>query len=277
MKQKILLIDHHDNPRDDLATSHLTQMGYEIELCYPFRGDKLPKSNDSFCGAVIYGGEQNVTELETYAFLKDEIKWIRSAVEEDFPTIGICLGAQLIAHVLGAEVGYHKDGLYEFGYYEITPTNNGQTYFPQSMFVTQAHYQHYTLPEGAVLLATGKTFPNQAYQYGSNIFGLQFHPEITAEILIRLIGKCLTSSKQNRTLRQSIVLIMSLSNEHTLRKISLSIVGWGDFVVTKFIQTILVITHFSTKHMSDQLCAEADTDGWKIFFNCATNPFDLVF
>ena len=70
MKQKILLIDHHDNPRDDLATSHLTQMGYEIELCYPFRGDKLPKSNDSFCGAVIYGGEQNVTELETYAFFK---------------------------------------------------------------------------------------------------------------------------------------------------------------------------------------------------------------
>ncbi len=185
MLEKILLIDHHDNPRDDLATTHLKQLGYEIELCCPFLGDRLPASNSEFSGAVIYGGEQNVTELEVYPFLKDELIWIQRAVAEDFPTIGICLGAQLIAHVLGSQVDYHPDGLYEFGYYEITPSAQGKPILPHSMLVAQAHYQHYDLPPGAKRLASGKTFENQAYQYGENIFGLQFHPEITAPIFRR--------------------------------------------------------------------------------------------
>ena len=185
MPSTVLLIDHHDNPRDDLATTHLQYLGYDIELCCPFQGDALPSNTEKYIGAIIYGGAQNITELEDFPFLQSEIDWLTDAIADSFPIIGICLGAQLIAHCLGASVGHHKDELCEFGYYPIYPTTEGREWFKQSMSVTQAHYQHYDLPEGAIRLAYGAHFQNQAFRVGNNIFGLQFHPEVTAEIFRR--------------------------------------------------------------------------------------------
>ena len=185
MSGKILLLDHHDNLRDDRATVYLQQLGFELELCCPFKGDSLPSNNDDLVGAVIYGGEQNVTGLETWSFLNQEIEWIKSAIEGDLPMIGICLGAQLIAHCLGGEVDNHPDGLCQFGYYEIHPTDQAGDFMSGPMHVTQAHYQQYQTPPGAVSLATGPDFSNQAFRYGENIFGVQFHPEISSEIFKR--------------------------------------------------------------------------------------------
>jgi len=185
MSSTVLLIDHHDNPRDDLATTHLQRLGYEIDLCCPFQGDSLPDDNSKYVGAIIYGGAQNVTELEEFPFLQSEIDWLNDAIANNFPIIGICLGAQLIAHCLGANVGHHADELCEFGYYPIIPTAEGRKWISEPMHVTQAHYQHYDLPEGAVRLAYGENFQNQAFRVGNNIFGLQFHPEVTADIFRR--------------------------------------------------------------------------------------------
>jgi GMP synthase (glutamine-hydrolysing) len=185
MAEKVLLIDHHDNFRDDLATTHLRSMGLEIVVCNPFQGDDLPTATTEFVGAVIYGGDQNVTEIDKFPFLQKEIDWIKKAISENFPILGICLGAQLIAHSLGAKVGPRNDNFCEFGYYEITPTAAGSEWFNGAMNVTQAHYQHYELPKGATLLASGENFPNQAYKYGEKVFAVQFHPEVTAKIFRR--------------------------------------------------------------------------------------------
>ncbi len=185
MANKIILIDHHDNPRDDLVTLRLGEMGFDLDLRCPFEGDQLPEIDADTIGAVIYGGAQNVTELDQFPFLELEIQWIKNAMEQNLPLIGICLGAQLIAHALGAKVGPHKDGLCEFGYYEITPTANGSSWFDQKMRVTEAHYEHFELPKDAELLATGENFPNQAFRYKDNVFALQFHPEVTTKIFQR--------------------------------------------------------------------------------------------
>ncbi|MXZ80917.1 MAG: glutamine amidotransferase [Gammaproteobacteria bacterium] len=184
-EKTILLLEHHDNPRDDLATVLLKEAGFRLELCCPFLGAPLPESNEHLHGAVIYGGEPNVTEIDRYPFLGDELDWIENAISDGFPLVGICLGAQLIAHALGARVSYHEKGLCEFGYYPITPTAQGREIFPDPMHVVQAHLQYFDLPEDAVLLATGDTFANQAYRYGQNVYGLQFHPEISADIFRR--------------------------------------------------------------------------------------------
>ncbi len=183
--KRILLLEHHDNPRDDLATIYLQETGFQLELCCPFKGDLLPNVDDNLFGAVIYGGEANVTELDQFSYLKDELKWIETALAADLPMVGICLGAQLIAHALGSHVGYHDQGLCEFGYYPITPTMHGKTVIPEPMHVVQAHKQYFDLPKGAVLLAEGETFKNQAFRYGSHAYALQFHPEISGDIFRR--------------------------------------------------------------------------------------------
>jgi GMP synthase (glutamine-hydrolysing) len=181
----MILIDHHENQRDDRAAIHLSSKGFELEQCCPFMGDVLPEIDHSIGGAVIYGGEQNVTEIDEHPFLQSEAQWIKHAVDADLPLLGICLGAQLIAHSLGANVRYHEDGLCEFGFYEVRGTENAEHWFPESMLVAQAHFQHFDFPEGAIPLAVGGQFPNQAFRYNDNVFALQFHPEVTADIFLR--------------------------------------------------------------------------------------------
>ncbi|NKB75490.1 MAG: glutamine amidotransferase [Gammaproteobacteria bacterium] len=181
----IILLDHHDNLGDDIANQHLTDMGFNTDIRRPVNGDSLPAVNDEFHGVIIYGGAMNVTDREELVYLKKEIQWIDSCLKAGKKVLGICLGAQLIAHVLGAKVGPAESGLCEFGYYEIKPTEAGKNWIPDSFFVTQAHFQEFDIPEGATLLAGGEIFKHQAFKYGDNVFAFQFHPEISESIFNR--------------------------------------------------------------------------------------------
>ncbi|NKB60930.1 MAG: GMP synthase [Gammaproteobacteria bacterium] len=181
----IIFLDHHDNAGDDIANEHLTEKGFNIDIRRPVNGDPLPEVNNEFQGVIVYGGSMNVTDMEEETYLKDEIQWIDSCIKANRQVLGICLGAQLIAHVLGAKVGPAKSGLCEFGYYEIEPTDAGKGWIPDSFFVTQAHFQEYETPEGATCLAKGKIFEHQAFKYGNNVFAFQFHPEINEAIFTR--------------------------------------------------------------------------------------------
>ena len=181
----IVFVDHHDNARDDLAWTHVGELGLRRQLIKPFSGDSFDDISGPVSGTIIYGGSQNVTEQDQYPFLKDEIAWIRHCLCQNTPMLGICLGAQLIAHCLGAEVLARQPEECEFGYYPITPTAEGQTWIPDPLYVTQAHFQEFLMPDGATLMATGERFPNQAFRYGNHVIGLQFHPEVTTEIFRR--------------------------------------------------------------------------------------------
>ena len=111
--------------------------------------------------------------------------WIERCLENEIPLLGICLGAQLIAHALGARVGPHEDGLQEFGYYPIQSTDETGKFLAGELHVMQCHQQGFELPQGTQLLARGHTYPNQAFSYGANVYGMQFHPECTLATLHR--------------------------------------------------------------------------------------------
>lgn len=131
--------------------------------------------------AVVLGGPMNVGEVEKYPFLVNEKKYLRNLVSRDTPVLGVCLGGQLLADVLGAKV--EKGPKPEIGYLTVSLTDAGQRdplfhQFPAVLPVFQWHGQGFALPEQAVALATGRDYPFQAFRHGS-LWGLQFHLEVT--------------------------------------------------------------------------------------------------
>lgn len=181
MSRRIILIRHGDDPPDDRAYRWLARNGYEPQVVKPFAGEALPDSTDGIAGSIVYGGRYPAYETERYPFLNRENEWIDRCMGEGVPLLGICLGAQMIASRLGADVGPSPDGWHEFGCYEITPTEAGRDILPEPIHVTQAHFHTFSMPDDAEHLATSALFANQAFRVGERIYGVQFHPEVTMD------------------------------------------------------------------------------------------------
>lgn len=181
MNKRILFIQHYDTEFEDTAWNHLGALGFERIAVQPFKGETLPELDD-IAGVVIYGGSQNVSELDQFPFLNDEMALIKRAIELHIPTLGICLGGQLISYVLGGEVSRRRPIECEFGFYALTAAEASENWIPTPFYAAQAHYEEFSIPVGAVRLAGGERFANQAFRFGDKVFALQFHPETTEEI-----------------------------------------------------------------------------------------------
>ena len=179
MDRRIVLIRHGDDPADDRVVTYFRSRNVEPEIVRPFKGEALGDVDGRVAASVIYGGPFNVFDTDEHPFLLDEHRWIEQCIARDVPLLGICQGAQFIAHTLGARCGPRPGEPHEFGYYTVHPTDAGKAYFPDELVVTQAHFHEFELPDGAELLASSETFPRQAMRYGDNVFAVQFHPEVT--------------------------------------------------------------------------------------------------
>ncbi|ENW07446.1 glutamine amidotransferase [Acinetobacter beijerinckii] len=132
---------------------------------------------------VILGGPIGVYETEDYPFLKDELEGLKQRLLENKPTIGICLGAQLIAHALGVKVyaGHQKEiGWSELEIKSLDSDSNVLTSL-ENIKVLHWHGDTFELPNNATLLASSTIYPNQAFSVGNNILALQFHLEMIEE------------------------------------------------------------------------------------------------
>jgi len=179
MRQRVLLVRHGNEPEDDRVMRHLAQSGYLADVRRPFAGDTLGEVGGDLAGTVIYGGMYNAYDAALHPFLNEEYRWIGAALEVGVPMLGICQGAQMIAHHLGAWAGAPDSGLHEFGYYEVRPTAAGRDFLPQPLHLAQAHFHTFDLPADAVHLAGSDHFPNQAFRYGDKVYAVQFHAEQT--------------------------------------------------------------------------------------------------
>lgn len=158
----------------------LEAMGYALDLCVPRAGHRLPRDPKRHVASVMFGGPQSANDIERFGYMRRIADWVEAVLREDRPYLGICLGAQVLARVLGARVAPHAQGLYEVGYFPLMPTPAGRGLIEEGLHVYHWHHEGFELPAGARLLATGEIFPNQAYRYGRKAFGLQFHPEVAA-------------------------------------------------------------------------------------------------
>ena len=190
----VILIDHPVGKRDDRASQLLAARGYDLQWVRVSDGERAAAPGPEHAGAIVYGGPESVNDLEQYPYLAEEMDWMEGWIAAEKPFLGICLGAQMLARVLGAPVDRHPEGLHEIGYVEIEPTSScGFLSAPLSVY--HWHNEGFEVPGCAERLAAGPVFPNQAFRYGKRAYGIQFHPEVDLAVMQRWIGEASESLK----------------------------------------------------------------------------------
>ncbi|MDU8943566.1 glutamine amidotransferase-related protein [Ovoidimarina sediminis] len=179
MGPRVLSVRHGDEPLDDRATNWLERSGYIVDTRRPFRGEALGAPGDDLAATIVYGGPYNACETDRHPFLRDEYRWIDACMSAGVKVLGICQGAQMIAHHCGAWAGARETEIFEFGYYEIVPTEAAGDFLARPLTVCQAHFHTFDLPDGAERLAANDNYENQAFRLGESVYGLQFHAEVT--------------------------------------------------------------------------------------------------
>jgi GMP synthase (glutamine-hydrolysing) len=136
---------------------------------------------------VVMGGPVGVYQADDYPFIGQEIEILKARLAADKPTIGICLGSQMMAKALGSNV-YPGAAGKELGWYPLQVSAAGQD--SPARYLDGAHTQMFNwhgdtfdLPEGVELLASSAQYANQIYTHGHNALGLQCHPEVMAQQL----------------------------------------------------------------------------------------------
>jgi GMP synthase (glutamine-hydrolysing) len=181
----VLIIKHVDIEGPGLIEYCLNQRRLPYQVLCLDSDVRLPKP-EGFTHIVILGGPMNVYEEDRYPFLKEEDLFIKEAIQRGKFILGICLGAQLIAKALGAKV--FKAPAKEVGWFDVSLTEIGLqdplfSNLPKTFPVFQWHEDTFDIPKSAKLIATSSSVPHQAFRYGDNAYGLQFHLEVTEEMI----------------------------------------------------------------------------------------------
>ena len=181
----MLVVLHQESSTAGRIGNALRALGHTLDIRRPRFGDLLPETLDEHAGAVILGGPMSANDGDDY--VRREIDWIEIPLREQRPFLGICLGAQMLVNHLGGKVEGHGEGLVEIGWYPLKPTDAGKKLLHWPEMVYQFHREGFSLPKEATLLATAETYPNQAFRYGENAWGIQFHGELTRAMMQRWV------------------------------------------------------------------------------------------
>lgn len=178
MSLKVHVLQHASFEGIGSMEPWLRERGASIAYSHLYAGDKLPELHGLDL-IIVMGGPMSVNDEAELPWLVDEKKFIREAIRQSVPMLGVCLGAQLMANALGARV--YPVGQREIGWFDIEAAtgSNDAFEFPAKMKVFHWHGETFDLPAGAVRLAGSALCENQAFQLGWHAIGLQCHLEAT--------------------------------------------------------------------------------------------------
>lgn len=177
---------HNASETIGLIGDTLKSLNLPFKDVHLYEGDGFPRDTSDLEGLVLMGGPMSVNEVTEYPFLVPEIQLIEKVLSEGKPVLGVCLGSQLIAKALGAKV--YKHTVREVGWHPIHLTKQGAAdpCFQKIKTNTPVFHWHgetFDLPKDAVHLAASARCENQAFRWGKNTYGLQFHVEVTPSIV----------------------------------------------------------------------------------------------
>jgi GMP synthase-like glutamine amidotransferase len=177
---RVLVIENFTGTPLGQVEPALRDARMEIDLRQAWQGAPLPPDGAGYNGLVVLGGEQSALDDADYPYLPHVARLTRSFTAADKPVLGICLGAQLVARGAGATNILGRP--VEFGWHEVRPTAAGKAdpvlaALGDGSPTFHWHLDTFTLPPGAVHLASSAATEQQAFRLGRATYGIQFHFE----------------------------------------------------------------------------------------------------
>ncbi len=186
--RKLLVIQHVAHEILGTLNPLFKNAGFRIRYVNFRRHPDAQPSLDGYHGLVVLGGPMNVDQTSEYPYLLTEVRLIQQAIDHQMPVLGICLGAQLIAKALGANV--RRNGEKEIGWYPVSLTEEGRhdpvlRHFEDKEHIFQWHGDNFEIPANAVRIVYSPLCENQAFRYGENVYAFQFHLEVDEPMIER--------------------------------------------------------------------------------------------
>ena len=186
MTVRVLAIEHEDGTGPGLLGETLVQLGLVLDIARPYLGERLPTTLVGYDGLLVLGGSQSPYSDSSAGWLPEVRGLLSDAIEMGLPTLGICLGGELLAMVAGGEVA-RADEAPEVGIHRLRMTEAAADDplfgdLPPVVPAVEWHVEEIVrLPAGSPSLCSTGRFPNQAFRVGAAAWGIQFHMEVLAE------------------------------------------------------------------------------------------------
>lgn len=178
--KKVLVIKHVEFEGPGRFLEIFSELAYTVDVCSAWKDDFPALQNYDLI--LLMGGSMSVNDTDKCPWLETEKTYIKRALESNIKIVGVCLGAQLIANVLGE--GVYLGDEPEIGWFPIELKSKG------IMHVLHWHSETFDLPEGAELIASSAVCENQVFTYGKNVLGIQCHLEMDRISLESLMSNC---------------------------------------------------------------------------------------